>query len=80
MNSIAARLSGTIVAAVFAAASLVGNALAQETLSIGGLSGGIYAETFRAALITPFGQQNKVTMKSEEGISAVVLAKLRQQK
>jgi len=80
MNSITTRLSGTIVAAVFAAGSLVGNAFAQETLSIGGLSGGIYAETFRAALITPFGQQNKVTMKSEEGISAVVLAKLRQQK
>lgn len=80
MKSMAARLFRTIVAAAASAALIAGEAFAQETLSVGGLSGGIWAESFRTALITPFGQQFKVATKSEEGISAVVLAKLRQQK
>jgi putative spermidine/putrescine transport system substrate-binding protein len=80
MKSMAARLFRTMVAAAALAALISGEALAQETLSVGGLSGGIWAESFRTALITPFGQQFKVATKSEEGISAVVLAKLRQQK
>ncbi len=80
MKSMAARLFRTIVAAAALAALIAGEASAQETLSVGGLSGGIWAESFRTALITPFGQQFKVATKSEEGISAVVLAKLRQQK
>lgn len=80
MKSMAARLFRTMVAAAALAALIAGQASAQETLSVGGLSGGIWAESFRTALITPFGQQFKVATKSEEGISAVVLAKLRQQK
>src|SRR5437867_1361454 len=80
MKSMAARLFRTMVAAAALAALIAGEAFAQETLSVGGLSGGIWAESFRTALITPFGQQFKVATKSEEGISAVVLAKLRQQK
>jgi putative spermidine/putrescine transport system substrate-binding protein len=81
METIAARMQKTIVAIAGAAVLLVaGVCAAQETLSVGGLSGGIWAESFRNGLITPFGQQFKVQTKSEEGISAVVLAKLRQQK
>jgi putative spermidine/putrescine transport system substrate-binding protein len=69
--------------AAAAAASLLtaaGSVAAQESLSIGGLSGGIWAESFRGAIIGPFGQQAGVNVKSEEGISAVTLAKVRQQK
>lgn len=81
MTSTAATLLRTIVAAAGLAVLVVAqNVVAQETLSVGGLSGGIWAESFRTALIGPFGQQFKVQTKSEEGISAVVLAKLRQQK
>jgi putative spermidine/putrescine transport system substrate-binding protein len=55
-------------------------AAAADSLSIGGLSGGIWAESFRNAIIKPFGEQFGVDMKSEEGISAVTLAKVREQK
>lgn len=80
MTSMRARLIGTVVATTAFVTLLAGQAVAQETLSIGGLSGGIWAESFRNAIITPFGQQFKVTMKNEEGISAVTLAKVRLQK
>ncbi len=73
-------LHRAVVGATFAAATITGNAQAQETLAVGGVFGGIWAESIRSTLIGPFGQQAKVKVTSEEGISAVTLAKLRQQK
>lgn len=78
-----ARPKARLVMTAAAAAALslgAQQATAQDTLSIGGLSGGIWAQSFRAAIIQPFGQANGMTVKSEEGISAVTLAKVRQQK
>src|SRR5437764_252042 len=80
MTNLRARLMGAFVATTVVAAISAAPAAAQETLSIGGLSGGIWGESFRNAIITPFGQQFKVQMKSEEGISGVTLAKVRLQK
>jgi putative spermidine/putrescine transport system substrate-binding protein len=53
---------------------------AADTISVGGLSGGIWAESFRAAILEPFGKVAQVQVKSEEGISGVTLAKMRQQR
>lgn len=72
------RLIG-VLAGLAALAGFCGQAAAQQALSIGGLSGGIWAESFRQAIIKPFGQKFGVSMKSEEGISAVTLAKVREQ-
>lgn len=51
-----------------------------QTLSVGGIYGGVWADSIRAAFLQPFGSKFNVQMKIEEGISGVTLAKLRQQK
>ena len=53
---------------------------AQESLSVGGIYGGVWADSIRASFLDPFAEQQGVTMRVEEGISGVTLAKLRQQK
>lgn len=53
---------------------------AQKTLSVGGIYGGVWADSIRAAFLQPFGSKSGVELKIEEGISGVTLAKLRQQK
>jgi putative spermidine/putrescine transport system substrate-binding protein len=55
-------------------------AVAQESLSIGGIYGGVWADSIRESFLKPFGAKNNVQLKIEEGISGVTLAKLRQQK
>src|SRR5215469_4159494 len=51
-----------------------------EDLSVGGIYGGVWADSIREGFLKPFGEQSKVQLKIEEGISGVTLAKLRQQK
>jgi putative spermidine/putrescine transport system substrate-binding protein len=60
--------------------SLAPAALAQDTLSVGGIYGGVWANSIRDSFLLPFGSKNNVQLKIEEGISGVTLAKLRQQK
>lgn len=75
---------GIMLSAVFTAfgvmAPLSGNALAQESLSVGGIYGGVWADSIRGAFLKPFSDSSKINLKIEEGISGVTLAKLRQQK
>jgi putative spermidine/putrescine transport system substrate-binding protein len=75
--------TGAFAAAAALAALLATShhdARAAETVSVGGLSGGIWAESFRAAILQPFEKAAGVQVKSEEGISGVTLAKIRQQR
>lgn len=53
---------------------------AQETLQVGGIYGGVWADALRTAVIQPFAAKQGVKVNAEEGISTVTLAKLRQQK
>jgi putative spermidine/putrescine transport system substrate-binding protein len=53
---------------------------AQDSLSVGGIYGGVWADSIRACFLDPFAEQEGATLSVEEGISAVTLAKLRQQK
>lgn len=69
------------------AAALVGVVLsfrspvqAAETLYVGGIYGGVWAESITKAFLKPFEEKFGVKIQAEEGISAVTLAKLRQQK
>jgi putative spermidine/putrescine transport system substrate-binding protein len=55
-------------------------ASAQQTVSVGGIYGGVWADSIRASFLEPYGAKSKVQLKIEEGISGVTLAKLRQQK
>jgi putative spermidine/putrescine transport system substrate-binding protein len=74
-----------IVAATAAAfgistAGLTTAATAQDTLSVGGIYGGVWAKSIRESFLDPFAKKRGVNVQIEEGISAVTLAKLRQQK
>ena len=55
------------------------NAVAQ-TLSVGGIDGGVWADLIRKSFLNPFGAKSGIKLQIEEGISGVTLAKLRQQK
>jgi putative spermidine/putrescine transport system substrate-binding protein len=57
-----------------------GAAAAQDTLNVGGIYGGVWADSIRAAILTPYQEKTNTKMNIEEGISSVTLAKLRQQK
>ncbi|MGE0716395.1 MAG: ABC transporter substrate-binding protein [Alphaproteobacteria bacterium] len=57
-----------------------GAAQAQKSLSIGGIYGGVWADSIRGAFLEPFGKASGTQLRIEEGISGVTLAKLRQQK
>jgi putative spermidine/putrescine transport system substrate-binding protein len=74
------RKSLALAALVASAMSLAGSAHAQNTLSVGGIYGGVWADSIRAAFLEPFSKKSGVQLKIEEGISGVTLAKLRQQK
>ncbi|MCC7275318.1 MAG: ABC transporter substrate-binding protein [Alphaproteobacteria bacterium] len=56
------------------------DAQAQKSLSVGGIYGGVWADSIRGAFLDPFGKASGTQMRIEEGISGVTLAKLRQQK
>ncbi|MEZ5843885.1 MAG: ABC transporter substrate-binding protein [Hyphomicrobiaceae bacterium] len=71
---------GLAVATALAFVPMATNAQAQDTLSVGGIYGGVWADSIRKAFLNPFGEAAKVKLKIEEGISGVTLAKLRQQK
>lgn len=71
---------GAAMAAALLLAPVAGPAAAEDTLSVGGIYGGVWADSIRGAFLKPFGDSAKVTLKIEEGISGVTLAKLRQQK
>ena len=72
-------LKRTVVAAgALLAMGSIANA--QQTVSVGGIYGGVWADSIRAAFLDPYGVKSKTQMKIEEGISGVTLAKLRQQK
>jgi putative spermidine/putrescine transport system substrate-binding protein len=75
---IACLLTATL-AAVFVGTHS-GATHAQDSLSVGGIYGGVWADSIRDGFLKPFGEQSKVQLKIEEGISGVTLAKLRQQK
>lgn len=66
---------GALVLSVAATA-----APAQETINVSGIYGGVWAESIRTAILTPYQQKSNTKLNIEEGISAVTLAKLRQQK
>jgi len=53
---------------------------AQEVLKVSGIYGGVWADSIRNAILKPFEAKFGVKLEIEEGISAVTLAKLRQQK
>jgi len=74
-------LKGVSLAAVqVSSLSWAASAYAQKSLSVGGIYGGVWADSIRAAFLQPFGKKSGVELKIEEGISGVTLAKLRQQK
>src|SRR5215813_11377162 len=75
---IASVLAATLATASIGAFSSA--AQAQDSLSVGGIYGGVWADSIRDSFLKPFGEQSKVQLKIEEGISGVTLAKLRQQK
>src|SRR5262249_41209199 len=52
----------------------------QPSLSAGGIYGGGWADSIRGAFLQPHRAKLNVQVRSEEGISGVTLAKLRQQK
>jgi putative spermidine/putrescine transport system substrate-binding protein len=70
----------SLAAILFSALTWAPSTYAQQTLSVGGIYGGVWADSIRAAFLQPFGSKNGVQLKIEEGISGVTLAKLRQQK
>ena len=74
------RIAPAITAMVAAVAVFSGPVGAQELLSVGGIYGGVWADSIRKSFLTPFGAKMKVQLKIEEGISSVTLSKLRQQK
>ena len=76
-NRIASVLAATLAVSVGA---FSGATQAQDSLSVGGIYGGVWADSIRDGFLKPFGEQAKVQLKLEEGISGVTLAKLRQQK
>jgi putative spermidine/putrescine transport system substrate-binding protein len=51
-----------------------------QTLSVGGIYGGVWADSIRQSFLNPFAAKSGVKLQVEEGISGVTLAKLRQQK
>jgi putative spermidine/putrescine transport system substrate-binding protein len=55
-------------------------AFGQEVLKVSGIYGGVWADSIRNAILKPFESKFGVKLEIEEGISAVTLAKLRQQK
>lgn len=65
-------------ALALSAAATAGSA--QDTINVSGIYGGVWAESIRAAILTPYQQKSNAKLNIEEGISAVTLAKLRQQK
>jgi putative spermidine/putrescine transport system substrate-binding protein len=73
-------LGSLVTMAIISATSTSGAARAEEALSVGGIYGGVWAESIREGFLKPFAEQSKVQLKIEEGISGVTLAKLRQQK
>jgi len=72
--------AATAVSVLAATMSLTPAASAQDSLSIGGIYGGVWANSIRESFLNPFGSKNNVQLRIEEGISGVTLAKLRQQK
>jgi putative spermidine/putrescine transport system substrate-binding protein len=79
--SIGSALRSAALAGTMAASSTVAAPVhAQQTLSVGGIYGGVWADSIRAAFLEPFGKKAGVEVRAEEGISGVTLAKLRQQK
>lgn len=83
MSSSASRsrvLACTGALSLSISAGALSPATAQDTLSVGGIYGGVWADSIREAFLKPFGASAKVELKIEEGISGVTLAKLRQQK
>jgi putative spermidine/putrescine transport system substrate-binding protein len=70
----------SIMAAAAVAVAMATPVAAQDSLSVGGIYGGVWADSIRASFLDPFAEQEGVTLRVEEGISAVTLAKLRQQR
>lgn len=62
------------------AAGAVSGPLAAQELNVSGIYGGVWAESIRSSFLKPFEDSSKTKLNIEEGISAVTLAKLRQQK
>ena len=56
------------------------DAQAQKSLSVGGIYGGVWADSIRGSFLDPFAKVSGAQLRVEEGISGVTLAKLRQQK
>jgi putative spermidine/putrescine transport system substrate-binding protein len=61
-------------------AGVTSNIAQAQELSVGGIYGGVWADSIREGFLKPFGEKANVQLKIEEGISGVTLAKLRQQK
>ena len=76
--SAAGRLA--LLGAVGLIMSAAAPAYAQKSLSVGGIYGGVWADSIRASFLDPFAKASGTQMRVEEGISGVTLAKLRQQK
>src|SRR5262249_44166871 len=74
------KLMLTAVAAAMPLAMMTSTAAAQQALSVGGIYGGVWADSIRASFRQPCGAKANVQVRSEGGISGVTLAKLRQQK
>lgn len=62
------------------AVTVLSGPLAAQELNVSGIYGGVWAESIRSSFLKPFEESAKAKLNIEEGISAVTLAKLRQQK
>ena len=79
-NSCGFRRAVTTAAGAVALSLLAAASSAQDTINVSGIYGGVWADSIRAAILTPYQQKSNAKLNIEEGISTVTLAKLRQQK